>query len=548
MRKVARASGYRLPTAVEEFDDNSISKNATKIVNILLPDIDDNSRLGAFCTIDNGCGMTEKELHQAFAMAKNHKERNVHDIGSFHMGMKTAAMSMSNSLTILSRPEDGKIVGLHADFQLMAENNTFKPTDHCDNVNEEWATKYISRAIYEQFVKNPTGTLVYCSTLLPGARQSYSNAFEELRKALGNCYSTQKLHANATPFEIVVESNKSSEIITPTDLFYDTDPDKLDYPAYETNLLIYRDANYSIRIFEENTMSRKLNKTKKSTGATKEKPKYLEYKVARVKKTTCAAIPVSKDSLPDTSELLATIPVRIVQVSENAFKEEKTRFLEDDPLHSDRKGNYFIRGGIRTVAAAFNSGFKKHDRVAMNTERQRVRIDFPSSCDELVGCKFNKQMQDQMIPCELLGYTLRNISNSVFSEWNAKSGSISSTPETLSVNGGDSYQEDVPEVCSPETDLLTVPASSPIVDTSVPEAESSTTQCVDVPDTTVLESIEHTPESIKSNPPDEVASDTFSQRNLSIQSMVDDVVRNEFLSQDDKDKILTCLRNLLTPV
>lgn len=514
MRKNARASGYRLVTAIPEFVDNSIAKNASKIRITMVTDNDDKSRLGGVAVIDDGTGMTQDKLHKSFAMAQV-IDRDEHDIGAYHMGMKTAAMSIGDRLTILSRSEGEKISGIHADFKMMAENDTFKPTDHSDDVTEDWAMKFMPRDIYNNFIENPTGTLVYSSSLLPNARQPYYAVYEELKKAMGNCYSSQKLHAGAIPFAITVESANGFDTIRPTELFYDSDESKLAHDSYNTTLHVYRDGDHKVTVIEENTVSRKLNGRKQLTHGTPESPKYYDYVVKDGKRTTCTAVLVQKESLPPQTNLLGSMKMRVIQVKDEFYTQENANFTEDDPLHNDRKGYYFVRGNIRNVASGFRIGFKIHDRAGDGTgERQRVRIEFPSSCDELLGCKFNKQMQDQALPCMILGHAIRNISASVFSMWSADSSSTPTTPKTQSLDGDKTPRDDP------------VPDHRPII-VENEEAEGHLERAEEAAGDT---------ESVVDTPP------VLSRRSLYIRSLVADVADKDFLTQDEKNSIAMFLR------
>lgn len=508
MRKNARASGYRLVTAIPEFVDNSIAKNATKIRITMVTDNDDKTRLGGVAVIDNGTGMVKDKLHMSFAMAQV-IDRDDHDIGSYHMGMKTAAMSIGDRLTILSRSAGENIVGIHADFKMMAENNTFKPTDHSDDVTEDWAIKFMPRDIYNSFIENSTGTLIYTSSLLPNARQPYCGVYEEVKKSMGNCYSSQKLHAGASPFVITVECANGFDTIRPTELFYDSDESKLAHDSYNTTLHVYRDGDHKVTVIEENTVSRKLNRSKQLTHGTPENPKYYEYVVKDGKRTTCNAALVNKDSLPPQANLLGSMKMRVIQVKDEFYNQEDVNFTEDDPLHNDRKGYYFVRGNIRNVASGFRIGFKIHDRAGDGSgERQRVRIEFPSSCDELVGCKYNKQMQDQTLPCIVLGHAIRNISASVFTMWGVESASTSTTPETQSLNSDHA------------------PRDEPVPDDVLHVVEHEEPR---------IEAIEETPQTVDIPP-------IVSRRSVYIQSLVDDIADKEFLSQDEKNSIAEFLR------
>jgi hypothetical protein len=432
MVKIVRASGYRIPTAVPEFVDNSIAKYATNVTIVTIPENDDKSRLGAIAVIDNGTGMAYPKLYNSFAMAQVITDRDAHDIGSFHMGMKSAAISLGDNVTIISRTAGENIAGVHANIPMMCTNNTFKPTHTSNEVTEEWAIKFVPRDIYAKFIENPTGTLVYVDHLRPIARQPYNTTNHELMKS--SSYSKDKVHPDAVPFTITLMYEGGSHVIPLVDMFYRDDETKLAYSSYNTRVRIYRDANNDVRVIEENTASRKIStRHTQLTHATLQKPKLFEFKLKPGRKTTCSADMINSDSLPPTTDLIATLNMRVIQVTDETYAAEASNFSDDNPLRFDRKGFFFERD-MRIVASAFSIGFKVHDRVTTGSERQRVSIEFPASCDDLFGSKFNKQMQDQMLPCPLIGHAIRHISTAVFKGWE-NSSSAPTTPETRSLNG-----------------------------------------------------------------------------------------------------------------
>ena len=62
----------------------------------------------SFVIIDNGCGMDEKELHNALTLGSSAQLYHEHTLSKFGMGLKTAASSLGKRLEIISRPK-GKL-------------------------------------------------------------------------------------------------------------------------------------------------------------------------------------------------------------------------------------------------------------------------------------------------------------------------------------------------------------------------------------------------------------------------------------------------------
>ena len=95
-----RAIGYSIEAAIADIIDNSIAANA-KTVNI------DFFPIGkAYITIlDNGLGMTERELIDAMKYGSQDplQKRDDIDLGRYGLGMKTASLSQCRILTVISK-------------------------------------------------------------------------------------------------------------------------------------------------------------------------------------------------------------------------------------------------------------------------------------------------------------------------------------------------------------------------------------------------------------------------------------------------------------
>ena len=98
--------GYSLETALSDLLDNSISAEADKI-EILTEHILNHTAI--FIT-DNGKGMSEVELsaNMQFPSRDMESERELHDLGRFGLGMKTASFSQTRNFTVISRKKGTK--------------------------------------------------------------------------------------------------------------------------------------------------------------------------------------------------------------------------------------------------------------------------------------------------------------------------------------------------------------------------------------------------------------------------------------------------------
>ena len=95
--KSQRHIGYNFPEAVCDLVDNSISAKASKIEILINPS---NEEL-PFAIIDNGVGMSESELVNAFRLGSVSESISEH--GKFGFGLKTASISQARILEVHSK-------------------------------------------------------------------------------------------------------------------------------------------------------------------------------------------------------------------------------------------------------------------------------------------------------------------------------------------------------------------------------------------------------------------------------------------------------------
>lgn len=425
-----RHMGYNFLDALLELTDNSAAKKCmSKNIYVVLHDGDkegkEDMRLSGISVIDDGRGMDLKSLRDSFIFNLV-KIREEGDIGKFHVGMKYAAIVIGSDITILSR-QNGKTVGLWADIDKMKRLDSFSPTELCADVSEEWALRHVCEEDYKRFMASNSGTLISIDNLEIKCRGQLSKVLNELQKTLPNSY--MNLYNNCVLH--LFHNNKSVLTITPNNLFYLGNEDKLDIDyidnnkplLYTTELSIYRDVEGNERVIETNTTSRiTYNKalTKKDviTNGSFKKTLYYEIKPKRVANNRLIAdfVEIPFDSLPDKGTLLGVVKVRFIQVSEDVYKSEKELFPEGSKLQGDRKGFFFNRE-IRNVGAAKQLGTKFSDRVTMAAERQRCLVEFTSDSDSLVGSKYNKQMSEHALPSKILNESLLSLWKQVTNNW-----------------------------------------------------------------------------------------------------------------------------------
>lgn len=94
-----RSVGYTPETAIADIVDNSLSANASTVY------IEFNWQEQVIIISDNGDGMSEQELLKSMNIGSSDPldSRNIHDLGRFGMGMKTASFSLGKKLTVLAK-------------------------------------------------------------------------------------------------------------------------------------------------------------------------------------------------------------------------------------------------------------------------------------------------------------------------------------------------------------------------------------------------------------------------------------------------------------
>lgn len=150
---LARA-GHRLPSAVADLVDNSISAGATAI-EIKFPNPNDGGRW--MCIRDNGEGMTSDQLRNAMRVG-NQRVYGGSDLGKFGYGLKGASWSQADCMTVLSKAADGVLSLMTWDRDHLSRTRTWNVLT--DPINTK----------YEAEVGIPeTGTVVLLTKMRPPA-------------------------------------------------------------------------------------------------------------------------------------------------------------------------------------------------------------------------------------------------------------------------------------------------------------------------------------------------------------------------------------------
>ena len=115
-----RDIGYTLETAIADLVDNSIAAGARNV------DIycDPGAVSPALAVIDDGCGMSRDEIVDAMRLggSSQSRERSVHDLGKFGLGLKTSSFSQCRRLIVASRKE-GRLSGIEWDLDVVKSSD-----------------------------------------------------------------------------------------------------------------------------------------------------------------------------------------------------------------------------------------------------------------------------------------------------------------------------------------------------------------------------------------------------------------------------------------
>ena len=171
--KSLRDVGYTFEIAVADILDNSITANASNIEIYAVPEPEI-----IFSVLDDGDGMSEKELVEAMRMATKDPdlERNKNDLGRFGLGLKTASFSQCKKLTVISK-KDNVIYSREWNLDFISENNEWLLI----SPEEENIEKL---PLLEKLKSQDSGTLVVWQNVDRYKKNDFTNEIDKLRKHL----------------------------------------------------------------------------------------------------------------------------------------------------------------------------------------------------------------------------------------------------------------------------------------------------------------------------------------------------------------------------
>ena len=186
-----RNIGYSLKEAVADLVDNSIDAKASKIfIEYSFREDDDE---GYIAIADNGSGMNQEELDNAFSYQKNNTVIG-NRLGFFGLGLKTASFSMCDKLSIITKKKGSN------SYRGMVDMNENKNTIHDEFDDPNNITTLLENENHSNClpIKLSQGTIVMWSEINDRLGRSLSN---NASKDSHNILTTIKNHLSLIFFD-----------------------------------------------------------------------------------------------------------------------------------------------------------------------------------------------------------------------------------------------------------------------------------------------------------------------------------------------------------
>jgi len=169
-----RNLGYTIEEAIADLIDNSISAECSE-VNI---ECRWNNGTPYLAIADNGHGMDEDTLINSFKLGSNIPESNrkKNDLGRFGMGMKTASLSQSRSLIVISKDINHTVSGRTLDLEFVKDNGWYLKKENYSAIIEKYS-----------FNTKTSGTILYWShwDRAPENESHFNEIAVKLQKYIG---------------------------------------------------------------------------------------------------------------------------------------------------------------------------------------------------------------------------------------------------------------------------------------------------------------------------------------------------------------------------
>jgi hypothetical protein len=218
MLESLRAYGYSLNSAIADLIDNSITAKAKNIWITLHW----SGEASWISILDDGTGMSERQLAKAMIAGSQNplNPRDLHDLGRFGLGLKTASLSLARSLTVASKTDSTLVTVRRWDLDYIAAEQT-----------NEWRLLKTARVESEQklsqLVAQPSGTIVLLENLdklcagtavtSPAHRSEFYHQVDSLSSHLGMIF--HRFLSNPARLKIYINGTSDAHRVIPWDPF-----------------------------------------------------------------------------------------------------------------------------------------------------------------------------------------------------------------------------------------------------------------------------------------------------------------------------------------
>lgn len=176
--------GYTPVSAIFDIVDNAVAAKATHIdIDFELePDMAENRRnnVHRYVIVDNGTGMDRAGLENALQLGSSETDQD-DSLSKFGMGLKSAALSQGNRLTVFSKTPESELDKVVLDLDRVREAGSYLLM--FGGVDDE------DRALWAKYLNDrPSGTIVAINKIHKVNHPSAKNTREELEQQIGVYY------------------------------------------------------------------------------------------------------------------------------------------------------------------------------------------------------------------------------------------------------------------------------------------------------------------------------------------------------------------------
>ncbi len=195
-----RSIGYTFSTSVADIIDNSITAKAD-IISIFSNPLEK----PYFAILDNGLGMTYKELENAmvFGSDRTSKIDDEHELGRFGLGLKTASLAQCRKMIVIGK-NNSEVTGMFYDLDIIEEKNEWlmgvlsdeelKEVPHFENLLE-YETGVL--VVWQEFDKLDS----LSSNFVKSFREAVASAKKHVELVFHNFYNTVNIFFDGARIE-----------------------------------------------------------------------------------------------------------------------------------------------------------------------------------------------------------------------------------------------------------------------------------------------------------------------------------------------------------